>query len=268
MTDPSRGPQGLAPRLIAIDLDGTLVPQSEGVAPGVAEAIARVTAAGAHVVAATGRSLTTTGYVARAAGLHEWAVVSNGAMLIRIDPEEVVDALTFDAAPLVSTLRKAVPGATIAVERSDGVFLTSRHFVDRGVALDIREVTMDELTAEPVVRVIVRSSEHLDTGIGHLLTHIDGQSLCFGVTDVAWADLGIPGVSKATGLQTLCDRLGIHSSEVLAIGDSMNDAEMLAWAGYAVAMPHSRPDILAIADHVTTGGPGDGVVAVLDQLFT
>ena len=261
-------PPGLRPRLVALDLDGTLVPQSGDVPPGVPEAIARVTAEGAIVVAVTGRSLTTTGYVARAAGMHEYAIVSNGAMVITVDPESVVSAMTFDATELVTELMPLLPNATFAVERPDGVFLTTRAFVDAGVSLDIREVPAQDLTREPVVRVIVRSDEHLEEGLGPVVDHLDMHTITFGVTDVAWLDLGIKGINKATGLAALCDRLGIDASEVLAIGDSMNDLEMLQWAGTSVAMGHARPAIQAAADYVTGPVPGDGVIEVLDRLFT
>lgn len=267
MTERIDGLWGRTPRLIALDLDGTLVPQSEGIAPGVVEAIERVTSAGAHVVAATGRSLSTTGYVARAAGMHEFAVVSNGAMLVTIDPEEVMHALTFDASGVLEALMSSVPGATFAVERTDGVFLTSRHFIDGGVSLDIREVDPQELGAEPVVRVIVRSDEHLDSGLGHIAADFDMHSISFGVTDVAWLDLGRKDVNKATGLQGLCARLEIDREDVLAIGDSMNDIEMLQWAGCSVAMGSARPQIQELADHVTGSVPGAGVVQVLEQLY-
>jgi 5-amino-6-(5-phospho-D-ribitylamino)uracil phosphatase len=258
---------GRRPRLIAVDLDGTLVPQSGGVPDGVAAAIERVQAEGALVVAATGRSLSTTGYVARDAGMHKYAVVSNGAMIVTVDPESVVEAMTFDAAPLVGQLAPLLPDATFAVETTEGVFLSSRHFVDRGVSLDIREVPFDELTRTPVVRVIVRSDDHVEKGLGPIVEHLDMHSIAFGVTDVAWLDLGIKGVTKATGLETLCGRLGIDRSEVLAIGDSMNDIEMLEWAGCAVVMGHARDPIKALADYVTTPVPGEGVIAVLDQLY-
>ena len=260
-------PDGLTPRLIAVDLDGTLVPQSGGVPDGVAAAIERVQSAGAIVAAATGRSLSTTGYVARDAGMHEYAVVSNGAMIVTVEPETVVEAMTFDATELLAELTELLPQATFAVERTDGVFLTTRFFVDRGVSLDVREVPYAELVANPVVRVIVRSDDHVEEGLGPVVEHLDMHSIAFGVTDVAWLDLGIKGVTKATGLQTLCGRLGIDRSEVLAIGDSMNDIEMLQWAGYSVAMAHARPDIRALADYVTTGGPGAGVIEVLDRLY-
>ena len=258
---------GRTPRLIAVDLDGTLVPQSGGVPDGVAEAVARVTEAGAHVVAATGRSLTTTGYVARDAGMHEFAVVSNGAMIVTVDPEEVVEAMTFDARPLLDELAPLLPGAAFAVERPDGVFLTSEFFVDEGVSLDIREVLFEALTADPVVRVVVRSVDHMEVGLGPVVRHLDMHSIAFGVTDVAWLDLGIKGVTKATGLQKLCARLGIDRSDVLAIGDAMNDVEMLEWAGFSVAMGHAKETIKALADHVTGSEPGRGVIEVLDQLY-
>lgn len=260
-------PDGRTPRLIAVDLDGTLVPQSGGVPDGVAAAISRVQQHGAVVVAATGRSLSTTGYVAREAGMHAFAVVSNGAMIVTVDPETVVQALTFDATDLLAELTPLLPSATFAVERPDGVFLTSTHFVDRGVSLHIHEVPMDELTRNPVVRVIVRSDQHIEQGLGSVVEHLDMHSIAFGVTDVAWLDIGIKGVSKATGLQQLCDRMGIAANEVMAIGDSMNDLEMLQWAGYSVAMGHSRESIKAVADFVTGPEPGRGVIDVLDRLY-
>lgn len=268
MSESLEGLRGRTPRIIAVDLDGTLVPQSSGVPDGVADAVHRVQQAGAIVVAATGRSLSTTGYVARAAGMHDYAVVSNGAMIVTVDPEEVVSAQTFDASTLLAELSDLLDNATFAVERSDGVFLTTRHFVDRGVSLDIREVPYEALIEDPVVRVIVRSDDHLDQGLGPLIRHLDTHSIAFGVTNVAWLDLGIKGVTKATGLQSLCDRLDVPASQVLAIGDSMNDIEMLQWAGTSVAMGSARPEIQAHAQFVTSPIPGQGVVDVLDRLYT
>ncbi|MDA9863417.1 Cof-type HAD-IIB family hydrolase [bacterium] len=267
MKEDLSGLNGLAPRLIAVDLDGTLVPQSSGVTPGVAEAVARVQDSGAIVVAATGRSLSTTGYVARAAGMHEYAIVSNGAMVVRVDPEEVLEAQTFDATHLLDELSRLIPEATIAVERPDGVFLSDRYFVDEGVSLDIREVPRESLAAEPVVRIVARSDAHLENGLGPVIEHLDMHSIAFGVTDVAWLDLGIKGVTKATGLQNLCARLGIGAHEVLAIGDAMNDVEMLQWAGTSVAMGSARAPIKALADYVTGPTPGDGVIEVLGLLY-
>lgn len=257
---------GLRPRLVAVDLDGTLVPQSEGIDPAVVRAVSDLQDRGAIVVAATGRSLSTTAPVARAAGMQEWAVVSNGAVIGTIDPEEVVEARTFDATDLLDALIPLVPDGTFAVERPDGTFWSTRHFVDGGVATTIIEAPLAELVSEPVVRVIARSDLHLDAGLGYVAEHLGMHSICFGVTDVAWLDLGIAGVTKATGLQTLCERLGISAAEVVAIGDSMNDIEMLDWAGYSVAMGHASPEVRSHADAVARPVPGLGAAEVLDLL--
>ncbi len=262
----ARVPHGLQPRLVAVDLDGTLVPQSAGIDPEVVRAVSDLQERGAIVVAATGRSLSTTAPVARAAGMHEWAVVSNGAVIGTIDPERVVESRTFDATELLAALVPLIPEGTFAVERPDGTFWSSRHFVDGGVATEIFEAPLAELAAQPVVRVIARSDAHLDAGLGYVAEHLGMHSISFGVTDVAWLDLGILGVTKATGLQTLCDRLGIAPAEVVAIGDSMNDIEMLDWAGFAVAMGHASDEVRSHADAVAAPVPGLGAAEVLDVL--
>lgn len=259
-------PKGLAPRLIAVDLDGTIVAQSAGIEPAVARAVIGVQERGAIVVAATGRGLSTTAPVAREAGMHEWAIVSNGAVIGRIDPEEVIEARTFDPTDLLRALVPLIPGAMFVVERPDGRFLSTEHFVDGGVSTVIEEVPLAELSTEPVVRVIARSHHHVDDGLGHVAAHLGAQSVSHGVTDVAWLDLGIPGISKATGLASLCERLGIAAAEVLAIGDSMNDIEMLDWAGYSVAMGHASASVRAHADYIAEPIPGLGAAAVLDAL--
>ena len=259
-------PAGLRPRVVAVDLDGTLVPQSSGIDPQVVRAVVDLQARGALVVAATGRSLSTTAPVARAAGMHDWAVASNSAVIGTIDPERVVEARTFDATELLAALVPLIPDGTFAVERPDGTFWSTRHFVDGGVATVIHEAPLAELTAAPVVRVIARSDIHLDAGLGYVAEHLGIHSISFGVTDVAWLDLGIQGVSKATGLQTLCDRLGVTAAEVVAIGDSMNDIEMFDWAGFSVAMGHATAEVRAHADAIAAPVPGLGAAEVLDAL--
>ena len=86
------------------------------------------------------------------------------------------------------------------------------------------------------------------------------------IAKVGSIDLGIKGVTKATGLQVLCARLGIDASEVLAIGDSMNDIEMLRWAGVGVLMGHAGPEMRQHADVITDPRPGHGVAAALNAI--
>lgn len=254
------------PELIALDLDDTLLAHSGMVPHETVEAIARVKDLGVEVVASTGRSFGTTAPVCAAAGITSWAVCSNGAMLASLDPEEIVETLAFDPADLLRAIREHVPEGLYAVEDTDGVFRTNKMFTHSALTEGIREVPFEELLAQPVIRVVVRSDAHMDEGLGHLAEELGLHSVVFGVHDVAWIDIGPQGVSKATMLQRLCDRLGIDPSRTMAIGDSMNDAAMLEWAGMGVLMGHAVPEMHVHADVLTTSEPGYGVADALNAL--
>lgn len=254
------------PQLIALDLDDTLLPYSGIVPQEAVDAIARVKEMGIEVVASTGRSFGTTAPVCAAAGIETWAVCSNGAMLATLDPEEIVETIAFDPAELLVAIRERVPDAMLAVEDPNGVFRTTTMFTHSALTEGIREVSFDALLEQPVIRVVVRSDSHLEKGLGHLAEELGLHSVVFGIGEVAWLDIGPQGVSKATMLQRLCDRLGIDPAATLAIGDSMNDAAMLEWAGRGVLMGHAVPEMHRHANVLTSERPGFGVADALNAL--
>ena len=261
-----RLPDGFLPQLVAIDLDDTLLPH-DGVVPGrVAEAVARVQELGIMVVAATGRSMSTTLPVCRAAGMTDWAVCSNGALLAQIDPDEIVETIAFDPTDLLMTIRDRVPEGMYAVEDVHGLFRTNQAFTHSALAEGIREVPFEELLHEPAIRVVVRSDSHQETGLGPVAAELGLHSVVFGVADVAWLDIGPQGVSKATMLARLCDRLGIDPALTLTIGDSMNDIAMLQWAGVGVLMGHAVDEMRQYADVIAGHEPGYAVADVLDAI--
>jgi len=254
------------PQLIALDLDDTLLAHGGIVPNEVVKAIARVKDMGVEVVAATGRSFGTTAPVCEAAGIDNWAVCSNGAMLATLDPEEIVETIAFDPSELLTTIAERVPEGLFAVEDVDGVFRTNQAFTHSALVEGIREVSFEDLLSKPVIRVVVRSDAHLDEGLGHIAHDLGLHSVVFGVAEVAWLDIGPQGVSKATMLQRLCDRLGIDPAATLAIGDSMNDAAMLEWAGMGVLMGHAVPEMYQHADVLTGVEPGYGVAEALNAI--
>lgn len=254
------------PQLIALDLDDTLLPHTGVVPREAVEAIARVKEMGIEVVASTGRSFGTTAPVCEAAGIDTWAVCSNGAMLATLDPEEIVETIAFDPAELLMAIRDRVPDAMLAVEDPDGVFRTTTMFSHSALTEGIRQATFEDLLTKPVIRVVVRSDAHLEQGLGHLAQDLGLHSVVFGIGDVAWLDIGPQGVSKATMLQRLCDRLGIDRSATLAVGDSMNDAAMLEWAGMGVLMGHAVPEMYRHANVLTGVEPGYGVAEALNAI--
>ena len=82
-----------------------------------------------------------------------------------------------------------------------------------------------------------------------------------------WVELLPEGVSKASGLAVLCDRLGVGRDEVVAVGDGWNDIPMLEWAGVGVAMADAAEHVLAVADRVVPSAAQDGVAVLLDELL-
>ena len=83
----------------------------------------------------------------------------------------------------------------------------------------------------------------------------------------ALLEISAAGVTKASTLALLCDRLGVAPADVVAFGDMPNDLPMLEWAGRSWAMADAHPTVLAAADHVAPGHDDDGVATVLAGLY-
>ena len=254
------------PQLIALDIDDTLTVHLGEMKPRVIDAIAAVRAQGVEVVLATGRAFDTTTPVARDAGLNGHVVCSNGAILGDVSRDKIIEAVTFDAGPVIERLNELVPGAVFAVEDVHGVFYTTHMFSTGPLGLKIHEVSFEDLTKEPVVRLVMRSNRHTQEAFGEAASQLGFHQVVYGVADVAWMDVGPHNVSKASMLQEVCSRKNIPTDRVIAIGDNWNDVPMLEWAGLGVAMGSAVPEIQAKANLITLAEPGEGVAAVLEAV--
>lgn len=254
------------PQLVAIDVDDTLTTWLGAVRPEVTEAVKRAQDAGVLVTLATGRSVSTTVPVARSAGIEDLIVCSNGAILADSRTEKVLEAVTFDPQPLVEQLMDLVPDAVFAVEDLHGEFRTTHYFEAGALGLSLEVAPLAEILADPVTRLVVRSEGHAEEGFAKVAEHLGFHSVVFGVADVAWMDVGPKGVNKSTMLTELCARHGIDPTRTVAIGDFVNDIEMLRWAGLGVAMGHAPDSVRKHANAVTDPEPGIGVAAVLNAI--
>ena len=254
------------PQLIALDIDDTLTLHLGEMKPRVIDAIAAVRAQGVEVVLATGRSFSTTTPVARDAGIDGYVVCSNGAILGDVSRDEIIEAVTFDAGPVIERLNELVPGAVFAVEDVHGVFYTTHMFSTGPLGLRIEEVSFEDLANEPVVRLVMRSNRHTEEAFGEAAAQLGFHQVVYGVADVAWMDVGPHDVTKASMLQQVCSRKGMRADRVVAIGDNWNDVPMLEWAGLGVAMGQAVPEIQSKADLITLDEPGDGVAIVLEAI--
>ena len=281
--DLSTGPTpgaGWIPKVVALDIDGTLLAWIEGrgttheeVRPPVRDAIQRAHDAGAHVVLASGRSPHGMTRIADLLDLHDdghdplWVVASNGAVVFRYPPLEVVHEVTFDARDAVRAVLGAHPEALVAVEERGVGYRINRHFPDGELDGTMIVTDVDQMIAEPVSRVIIRDPEATAEDFLRTADRLGLHGTNYVVGWTAWLDLSPVGVHKASGLAEVCRRLGVEAADVLAIGDGRNDIEMLQWAGRGVAMGQAVEEVRAAADTVTGTVYDDGVAGELDTWF-
>ncbi len=278
---PAPGAPGWQPGLVALDIDGTLLRWQDGasspheeITPAVHAAVQRAADAGAHIVLASGRSPHGMTDVADLLGLHThgaeklWVVASNGAVVFRYPPMDVVREETFDARDAVAAVLAHHPDALVAVEERGRGYRVSGHFPDGELSGEMRLTDIAELVAEPVSRVIIRDPRATADEFVALGERLGLQGTDYVVGWTAWLDLAPVGVSKASGLQLVVDELGLTAADVLAIGDGRNDLEMLRWAGRGVAMGQAVDEVHAAADAVTASVDDDGAAVEIDGWFS
>jgi hypothetical protein len=262
---------GAAPKLVATDLDGTIVRGDGEISDRTVAALDGVQRLGVPVVFVTGRPPRWMGLVAERTGHRGLAVCSNGALLYDLGSEQVVESfpLAVDIGLEVARrLRDALPDIGFAVETLDG-FAHEADYNPHWADASARVAAIDEIyVPDRVVKLLARH-ELLDADallaqarevVGELveLTHSSISGLL---------EISVAGVSKATTLALVCERLGVAASDVVAFGDMPNDLPMLAWAGAPYAMEGAHADVLAAVDSRAAAVEEDGVAKVLERLF-
>ena len=252
------------PKLVALDVDGTLVDGTNTISLATADAVRRLVDAGIPVVISTGRAVPGAVEVCDRLELPDGlAVCSNGAVLIGYRPVEVVHAVTFDASEAVQRVLTAVPDAFVAVEEIGVGYRVNQPFPSGEIAGSITIEDTDSLIAEPVTRVIIRAPSHDAAEFHELVEGLGLTETNYYIGYTAWLDIAPLGISKASGLERVSDRLGVDPADVLAVGDGFKDVEMLRWAGRGVAMGHGPDALKEAADAVTGTVFEDGLAAEL-----
>lgn len=252
------------PRLIALDVDGTIVDNLNEMSEAVRESIRALRDSGIEIVISTGRAipgvLNTTGKLGFTDG---YAVASNGAIVFAYDPVEILHAVTFDASDAVRRVMEYVPEAIVAVEEIGVGFRVNRPFPEGEVSGQFIVEDVESLIAEPVTRVVIRSTDHTAEEFSAIVDDLGLTGTNYFIGYSAWLDLAPDGVSKASGLEFICNQLDIATADVLAVGDGNNDLEMLEWAGRGVAMGHAPEALKKVADAVTAPIEEDGLLEEL-----
>jgi Cof subfamily protein (haloacid dehalogenase superfamily) len=259
-------------RLVALDLDGTVLNSAGELTPRTGSTLRRIAAESVQIVAATGRSPSVGLRQICRRGLFRWAICSNGASLHDVERDTVVSVTTIPEPALdelLGQLSATLPGAVLAWGTASQIYWTPGFASMYGSVLD-PQPTMAGGIKRPadVVKVLVGDARLSGTELVGLLAERLGASLRLTSSNVGYAEIVAPGVVKAARLDELCQRLGICPVEVVAFGDGMNDIEMLRWASRSYAMAGAHPAIIAAAhDQTRFSNDEDGVANMLDQLL-
>lgn len=258
-------------RLVATDIDGTLITSERTLSEPTLDVLARLPV---PLVLVTGRPLRWLGQLYDQMPAPVPAICANGAVIYDPHTDEILRAETLPVDLLVDVtkrLRDAVPDVSLAVEVDDG--RSFRHEASWTIRWEhdhrVQVIAApEELTSAPAVKLLARSTTadpdeflQLVSGtLGDLATATRSSSS-------ALVEISAAGVTKAAGLAWLCEREGVTADQVLAFGDMPNDIPLLTWAGRAVAMGNAHPAVAKVADDITLSNDEDGVAAYLRTAF-
>ncbi|PZM98049.1 MAG: haloacid dehalogenase [Actinobacteria bacterium] len=266
------------PKLVATDLDGTLVRSDDTVSAYTHQVLDRVRAAGIPIVGATGRGPRLTELTRNDIRAADFLVLAGGGRVVdQTDPDDPVvlrdERMSGDTlAAVLSDLERAVGPLTVMVEALDthnaplwGDPDPAWPYPDR-----FEPRSRAECLNGSVIKAFARSPAY---DVDELVA-IARQIVPPTVATITQAGLGFieitpPGVDKATGLVVVAEMLGVDPADVLVFGDMPNDLPMFEWAGWRrVAVSNAHPVVRSAADELTLRNDDDGVAVYLDQLLS
>lgn len=272
-------------RMIAIDLDGTLLSPAGEVTPRTKAAVHRALGAGLLVCFATGRNMTESQMVLDAVSHYDSAVFVGGAMVIDTKQRTTLHRTAMEpilAREVCGTL-EGLGHAALALQDtgmagvdylvSDGIELNfaTHHWLKVAHATIHRTKDMGNAPHEHTIRVGIVASPEESVRVQKILAEkFDGRIVCHSIHVASYGvdvlEVFDPAVNKWEGILHVARRHGILPAEIIAVGDDVNDIAMLKSAGLGVAMGNAKAEAIAVADRVINGNDSDGLAEFLEEL--
>lgn len=264
-------------QLIATDLDGTLLLPEKTVSPGTRAALAAAAAAGVILVAATGRQIRHLPI-----DLNElqfrYAIGANGGICVDLAEDAVVFAEQLDPDRLTELsdyLRRQLPEVRVAASREYGEYhLCEPGYLDLIPGGEVMPpnwrtdtVALPEVLAEPTIKVTLRHPVLTPAEVLAVVNDGGVEGLSATISGAPFVEIGAAQATKAIALSRVCSLLSIPSANVMAIGDSLNDIEMVQWAGHGFAMGNADPQLRAVANRFTTANTEDGFASAVHSVM-
>ena len=263
---------GRPPRLIATDLDGTLLRPDGSVSERTRRALTVLADVGIELVFVTARPPRWVDHLADLVGAHGTVICCNGAFVYDVPRHTVIAAHGMSPSmsrAIAADLRAELPGVGFAAELPEGIRMEREY-----PSLHQEDVPANgayepiEAIDRPAGKLLARSLQIPEAEFLHRVTRIVG-----GRAEVTYsalgglAEIGPLGVTKASSLVEWCTGRGMSPSDVWAFGDMPNDVPMLAWAGVSFAVANAHPEVVAAATQRCPSNAEDGVACVLESLL-
>ena len=264
-------------KLLALDMDGTLLDDQKKISPTNIAAIQQAVEAGVKLVLCTGRVLSGVKPYFEQLGLdaeNEYVILNNGCALHQTSDWSLLDyyGLKADEIQFLSDFACGFdlpltlcdvdnyyvvnqPANAHIIEDTQNIFLTPKTISLNAIKDHQQPFFLAKFVGRPdLVQTFLKKE---DRELSRYFNTVLSQPSIYEILP--------QGVSKATALKSLTEKLGLSPNEVMAIGDANNDIEMLTFSGLAIAMDNAPDHIKVLASHITTNNNEDGVAAAIHK---
>jgi Cof subfamily protein (haloacid dehalogenase superfamily) len=263
---------GLPYRLIATDLDGTLLRSDESISTRTREALAAATAAGAAHIVVTGRAVPWTRHILDDLDYRGLAVCGQGAQVYHAGEQRLLTSVTLDrqlAGVALAKIEAEVGPLYLAASRDglDGEVIVGPGYTLTGALPATPFTDASDLWSAPLNKIYVQHPTLSGDELADAANRAAGGFVSVTMAGEGIVELLPLGLSKATGLSLAARRLGLKAADTIAFGDMPNDIPMFAWAAHGVAMANAHEEVKAVADEVTASHEEDGIAVVLERFL-
>lgn len=267
-------------KLLALDMDGTLLNSQKKISPKTAESIDELARRGIYVVTSTGRNLAELSDYRDALKSMHFGILLSGGMVFDFKKDTPVKVHGLDEKIILQLIDFGLTERAMihlhTVRNSIACEEDIQHMAafDMGIYQDmfnricLRCDDFKKFVREHPGEVIKVNLYHRDKiSRDRNLARMKPLNLSISFAEANNLEASPAKITKASGLVELCDFLGIDISETVAIGDAHNDTEIVQRAGLGIAMGNASDEIKKLADFVTLDNDSDGVAAAIEKFF-
>ena len=262
------------PKLIATDLDGTIVHHDGTISQRTVDAFSKAHSMGIHIYFITGRPPRWMDEIRDTFGFGE-AICGNGAMLYDLKTSTVTEEWMLskeEQIEIAQRMRLAMPPISFAIESHD-YYHREKSYVPRwDIGLDnIGVERIEDAIKGSAFKMLARCSGGEFTSDQMLevaLSELDGLvTVTHSNASESLLEISALGISKGQTLAKVATRLSIDASDCVAFGDNPNDFSMLSWCGRSYAMADGHPDGIKFASGIARPITADGVAIIIEELL-